>query len=177
MSQSPASAHASDALQPRRRKWRAVASGVFCGVLFVGTLVLWAVTSHIDRNGHLPTPAVVFRVPGGFFQAVGMRGGLHLIAMRQQGRRVVAIEFERATYLGNAGYHRGAIASWGGFTFVLLTRTLHDSDLILSPHVAVALPYWFLAAAFGCALLFSVGFFRCPACCTGSSSPAKSEGK
>ncbi len=143
-----------------RRLWRRIIGSVLSLTIVVIALVLWWSTSHVNRHGHLPKPAAAVHVPGGFLQAVGMEDGLHCVCMRDHLSRSVSIQFDRATYLGNGGYHHGSISSYGGFTVAILTETPRNTDNLVSPHVAVVLPYWFLVAFFGCAFLYFSGFVR-----------------
>ena len=99
MSQSPARTPSPSDTPARRRRvlWKAIATAL-CLTLVVGALALWWATSHIDRDGRLPTPAMAFCVPGGFLQATGMQDGLHCICMRDHLSRGFSIQFDRATY-------------------------------------------------------------------------------
>lgn len=144
---------------------RLIVTGL-CLVLLAGAAALWWRTTHIDRHGHLPKPAMALCVPGGFLQGTGMRDGLHCICMRDHLSRTVSIQFERATYLGNAGYHGATVVQFGGFTGAILTKTYNETDYILSPYAALVLPYWFLVATFGCAFLLVSGIARLVLACS-----------
>lgn len=145
----------------RIRGWyRRLFLRVFSSALLIGAVVLWWATAHIDRNGRLPKPVVAIGVPGGFFQARGLQDGLHVLCMRNSWRRGFSVQFESMSYLGNAGYHYGELWTCGGFTFVLLTETIHDYDVIQSPYAAMVFPYWFLVSACACLLLYSLGLLQ-----------------
>lgn len=150
-----------------RRLWRKIIASVFSLAIVVVAVVLWWSTTHVNRHGRFPKPTAAIHVPGGFLQATGMENGLHCICMRDHLSRSISIQFDRATYLGNGGYHHGSISSYGGFTIAIPTETPRDTDNLVSPHIAIVLPYWFLVAFFGCAFLYFSGFVRflVGACC------------
>jgi hypothetical protein len=103
-----------------------------------------------------------------------MRGGLHFLCLRQEWNRSISVQFERATYLGSAGYHRGTIASFAGLTLAGLSRTLADADFIMSPFLAISFPYWSLVTVSGGLLLWFLlrRGIRTPSACQNAESGA-----
>jgi hypothetical protein len=117
-----------------------------CG--FVMSVGLCGWTSRIFS--HSPaTPAVALRTSSGLAQGCALDDGVHFIVMQGGFGQSAGIQFDRATYLGNAGYHHGTVVSFLGFIAAVLPTTFNGGDYILSPHVAFVLPYWALLIGFG----------------------------
>jgi hypothetical protein len=120
----------------------------------IGSAFLWWRTSHIDRNGQIPKPALAIHVPGLLLQATARENGLHFVCLTGYPKRNLQIQFERQTYIHEPGYARANSISGAGFRFVILTRTLNETDSILFPFGAVVCPYWFLVSFFSCLFVY-----------------------
>ncbi|MCY3018668.1 MAG: hypothetical protein NTW87_06515 [Planctomycetota bacterium] len=107
-------------------------------------LWMWAL-----RHRPRPDPAFACRLPSLLLQVAALDDGVHFVAMRTYGSRTLCIEYGRATYLGNAGYHHGVLFRFAGFVAVALFREDRFGDLLVSPHTALVLPYWFLILVTG----------------------------
>lgn len=128
---------------------RAMAAVFF--VLLVSATGLWLFTSGIFCRPQ-PKPSLAVRAPRLLLQATALDNGVHHLCLWQQSNRHTSIQFDRVTYLGNAGYRHGFVASFLGFTFAILKQASGGTDYIVSPHAAVVLPYWFLI------IISSLGF-------------------
>src|SRR5687768_1709756 len=128
----------------RRRSWRRSVAAVVCLVAAVGSAALWWRATHVDDNGQIPQPTLAVKAPYVLLQAAGLRNGLHCVGMTGNPQSSFSVHLERQTHLHEPGYARAGGVAFAGFRFVVLTRTLGDTDSILSPFVAVVLPYWFL---------------------------------
>jgi hypothetical protein len=97
------------------------------------------------------TPAIAIRLPFVLLQCCTSEDGIHFIAMKQNSNQGSAIQFERATHLGYAGsgYHWGYFINILGVVMAVLPKTTGDIDYIVSPYVALVLPYWLLIIGTG----------------------------
>ena len=109
-------------------------------VVFPVALALWVAYSGVYYRPVEPL-AAAGRGFGVLGQVCAQPGAIHFVVMKQTGP--AAFKLERMTYLGNAGYHHGAVSGLG-FAFVCVPNGFTDGDLEMSAHAAVAIPYWFL---------------------------------
>jgi len=116
------------------------------------SLGLWVWTSGIYYRA-LPTPACAIRLPFVLLQACADGEGVHLLAMKERASQFPAIQFERASYLGNAGYHHGCVVNVLGLVTAVLPTEYCGGDYIVWPHIALVLPYWLLIVGAGCLLV------------------------
>lgn len=126
---------------------RRVAVPVVAMTLLV-SLSLWVWTSGVYYR-RLPTPVCAVRLPFVLLQACASDEGVHLLAMKERGKQFPAIQFERATYLGNAGYLEGHFVNVLGLVIAVLPSEYCGGDYFVSAHVALVLPYWLLVAGSG----------------------------
>ncbi len=152
------------ASEHRRAAVRRVIVAAIALVAALGSAFLWWRTSHVDRNGHIPQPNLAVNVPCLLLQATALRNGLHCVCMTGYPKWKLAAQFERQTYIHEPGYARAHNITCAGFRFVVLTRTLNDTDSIIWPFGAVVFPYWFLGAFFSCVFLYCAArtCFRSP---------------
>jgi hypothetical protein len=121
-------------------------------LVLVGSSFLWVWTSGIYYRT-LPTPAFAIRLPFVLLQACANDEGVHLLAIKERANQLPAIQFERASYLGNAGYHHGCVVNILGLVMAVLPTEYCGGDYVVSPHTALVLPYWLLIVGAGCLLV------------------------
>jgi hypothetical protein len=115
-------------------------------IVFPVTLALWVAYSGVYYRTVEPL-AVAGRGFGVLGEVCARQGAIQFVVLKQGG--AAAFKLERMTQLGNAGWsHRGAVSGLG-FAFACLPKGFTDRDLSVPAHVAVAIPYWFLAGLTG----------------------------
>jgi hypothetical protein len=84
------------------------------------------------------------------FQISSQRSALHFLAIWESGGREWQFAVEP---LGGVGaYHHGSIGALG-FVFALLPKTFNGGDYTVPPHLAIVIPYWFIAGLSGAVFL------------------------
>ncbi len=118
--------------------------------VFIGSSLLWLWTAGIYYRP-LAKPACAIRLPFILLQAGANDEGVHFLAMRQSGRQFPTVHF-RGTFFGNAGYHHGRVVNVLGLVIAVLPTEYNGGDYLVSPHVALVVPYWLLIVGSGCLL-------------------------
>ncbi len=135
--------------------WSRKAPTTLSFLLLVASISLWAWTSGFPGHGRPRTgPTIAARLSGLSAMVGAGENGVHSLCSWHSWSRTVSLEFDRTT---PRHYAHGFVANLLGFTIAVLTHTHAESDYIVSPYIALVLPYWFLIELFGLAFLHISG--------------------
>jgi hypothetical protein len=140
--------------KPRRRLLRHAAT-VALALVWATCLVLWFCNAELD---HVPAlrPAAAAHVPGWFAQIAARQDGVHCLVSSRSWTGPLLFRLSEDSNYGAAGYHYGLVLNALGLQLALLTRTIHDYDVIMLPYAAVVLPYCLLIVGSSVALLWQL---------------------
>ena len=134
-------------------------AAVVCFALLLAVLALWLGTSGVYCR-RLRGPSLVVWTPESEWRAAAGMEGLLFRYRRFRTNRALSVRFEYAGRLSSRWYCHGFVVSALGFTLAVLARSCTDIDLIIPPHVALVIPYWFAVSAFGVGFLWLSGLGR-----------------
>lgn len=97
----------------------------------------------------LAKPTCVVRLPFVEFRMCADDDGLGFLAMQEPANNFPAIQFGSAFNLGNARSHHGSAVNILGLVMAVLPRSIDERCYIVSPHVALVIPYSLLIVGAG----------------------------
>ncbi len=124
-------------------------------VVLIASIGLLAYEDARQINGWHPF-GISLRLPGFQMQARAGRYAFSVYCQRNTSVKSADVAFGRNAYLFNPPYHHGVHFEALSFGFACLLTTYNGGDYVVTPHIAIGIPFWFTATASGLLILYAL---------------------
>ncbi|MBN1974944.1 MAG: hypothetical protein JW787_14985 [Sedimentisphaerales bacterium] len=138
---------------------------IFLIIIFVISLSLWLFI-NIQQPSASRKPAVAIQSRFALSQVCARNDGIHFLVTESRGRQLLKVHFKHVNYMGNDGYRWGHVINLLALVIAISPTGTGGIDYIVSPYMAIAIPYWFLISGTGFLLvkLTSISRWIAPYC-------------
>ncbi len=121
-------------------------------IIFIISISFWLFI-NMQHPSASKKPAVAIKISSVLFQICARNDGIHFLVTESLPKHFLRVNFKHVNYLGVDGYHWGHVINLLGLVFAISPNGTGEYDYIVSPYMAIAIPYWLLITGTGLLLI------------------------